>query len=570
MAKSLAAVIGKLADGIVTPFNISINYGWVANGAAVYGAKMMSLYDLSDFNDNVIGTDFGEAIYAYKGNDVVNAGGGDDVVDGGTGNDTLFGGSGNDNLRGGADQDYLDGGTGNDLLEGGMGNDRYVVDAGDVVVEAAGAGTDTVMTNMAQYNLGANVENLEFFVVAGSGPTQFVGIGNDLANRMTGVMGADQLYGGNGNDSLFGEGGSDSLFGGYGDDSMDGGLGADLMDGASGNDRYFVDNVGDQVIEPASGGFDRVSTVLTNYTLGSNVEALAYMGAYNFVGYGNALNNEVASGFGNDLLFGMDGADSLSGGSGNDTLDGGNGADMLRGGTGDDRYYEDGSDTIVELAGEGTDRVVISSAQYLLPANVEIASFTAHVDHKLTGNDIANTIYGRSGRDEVYAKGGNDVVWGHYGDDWLDGGEGDDLISGDWGNDMIWGGNGGDTLNGGDGDDVLGGGAGNDALNGGAGSDRFVVTAADLGYGEHILQFERGIDKIDLSALDGKAAMPGDQPLAFAFMGAFTGGGQGSVRYDFVDNGVMLKVDANGDGVGDLSILISGAQDYMLLQDFIL
>ena len=54
----------------------------------------------------------------------------------------------------------LDGGAGNDTMAGGAGNDTYVVDAaGDVVTEAASAGTDTVQSRIS-YTLGANVENL--------------------------------------------------------------------------------------------------------------------------------------------------------------------------------------------------------------------------------------------------------------------------------------------------------------------------------------------------------------------------------------------------------------------------
>ena len=38
--------------------------------------------------------------------------------------------------------------------------------------------------------------------------------------------------------------------GGY-DDTLDGGAGADTMSGGNGNDTYYVDNVGDVVIENA-------------------------------------------------------------------------------------------------------------------------------------------------------------------------------------------------------------------------------------------------------------------------------------------------------------------------------
>ena len=55
----------------------------------------------------------------------------------------------------------LDGGAGADTMIGGAGNDTYVVDnAGDVVIENAGEGTDTVQRVDHTYPLAANVENL--------------------------------------------------------------------------------------------------------------------------------------------------------------------------------------------------------------------------------------------------------------------------------------------------------------------------------------------------------------------------------------------------------------------------
>ena len=66
-------------------------------------------------------------------------------------------------ITGGIGNDTLNGGMGADTLIGGAGNDTYLVDnAGDVVTEAASAGTDTVKTTLGAYTLSANVENLTF------------------------------------------------------------------------------------------------------------------------------------------------------------------------------------------------------------------------------------------------------------------------------------------------------------------------------------------------------------------------------------------------------------------------
>lgn len=72
-----------------------------------------------------------------------------------------------------------------------------------------------------------------------------------------------------------------------------------------------------------------------------------------------------------------------------------------------------------------------------------------------------------------------------------------DVYSGSAGHDMIMGGGGNDRLNGGAGDDVIHAGTGADRLTGGAGADVFVFTAD--GRADRIEDFERGVDRIDLS-----------------------------------------------------------------------
>jgi Ca2+-binding RTX toxin-like protein len=87
----------------------------------------------------------------------------------------------------------------------GLGNDTYKVGAGDTVVEAPGAGTDTVYS-YGDHSLAANVENLTLNVSGAATLT-----GNELNNALRGNAGNDTLAGGLGNDTLTGGAGSDII-----------------------------------------------------------------------------------------------------------------------------------------------------------------------------------------------------------------------------------------------------------------------------------------------------------------------------------------------------------------------
>ena len=157
-------------------------------------------------------------------------------------------------ITGNGGANFLDGGLGIDTLAGGGGNDTYVVDeSADVVIEQAGAGTDSVLAS-ASYVLSDNIENLTL-----TGTAAISGTGNSLANTITGN---------DGDNILFGLEGDDILNGSAGNDLLDGGAGADDMAGGTGDDAYIVYEAGDLVTELEGEGTDTVHS------------GISYTGAY--------------------------------------------------------------------------------------------------------------------------------------------------------------------------------------------------------------------------------------------------------------------------------------------------
>jgi Ca2+-binding RTX toxin-like protein len=198
---------------------VSVN---LATGTASGFTSLTNIENVSGGNGND----------TLTGNDLAN------LLSGGAGNDTLSGGLGNDTLNGGGGNNRLDGGLGNDTMIGGAGDDTYVVDAaGDAVIEAANAGTDTVRSSVT-FTLANNFENLTL-----TGTGNINGTGNGVANIITGNDGINTLSGGAGNDTLSGGLGNDTLNGNGDDDILNGGAGNDTINGNAGND-VFVFGVG--------------------------------------------------------------------------------------------------------------------------------------------------------------------------------------------------------------------------------------------------------------------------------------------------------------------------------------
>jgi serralysin len=190
------------SDGSTLDFDNStgsyVNLSWTTSIAGTYYLQLSdyqhnntgaySLFIYSSGNDNLVGTNYSEYIFA---------GDGDDKLNGGLGNDSLVGGNGNDTY--------------------------YVNSAGDIVTETATGGTADVIFSSVSYVNQIGVERLYLTGTAnisawGVNGQNDVLVGNAANNVLTGLSGNDTLNGAAGNDFLAGGLGMDTLVGGLGSD----------------------------------------------------------------------------------------------------------------------------------------------------------------------------------------------------------------------------------------------------------------------------------------------------------------------------------------------------------------
>ena len=405
----------------------------VLTGKAVNGSG-------NALNNAILGNALANALSGGDGNDTINGGGGADSMFGGANNDVFvidnagdevneFTSQGTDTIQwmrnvgldlnkfahienavllgsasvsltgtatanglgGNAGANLIDGGGGEDTLAGGGGNDTYIVDGADYVFESAGGGTDHVISSASFSLSGQAIENLTLTGAA------IEGFGNGLANI---IVGNDM------NNVIAGEGGADKMTGGKGDD------------------KYYVDSLGDKVIELNNEGLDTIVSMIS-FTLPVTVEILRLDGTADINATGSAS------------------ADELYGNSGKNKLDGKAGPDIMDGGDGTDTYYVDHVGDVISDSGVGDTDHVIASADHTLGFGIEDLTLTGKAQTG-SGNELSNTIIGTSGAnalsgnvgfDLLYGMAGNDTLTGGADGDWLNGGTGADFMDGGKGQD---------------------------------------------------------------------------------------------------------------------------------------
>ena len=504
-----------------TPIVIDLNDHVHVEGVTIAGTGLF----------NIIGTDNGNTMTGNASINTITGGAGNDVIDGGAGADHMVGGDGDDtyfvdnagdvivdtagtdevrasisytlgaglenltllgtaaiNATGNAEDNFimgnagnntLDGGEGEDMMAGGKGNDTYIIDNFyDIVWELAGEGIDTIRTHM-DYMLQAHFENLEF-----TGTDNVAGLGNELANTITGNSGNNVLDGGDG---------VDVLIGGLGDDTYH----VDLL--TSGTKAVVLQ---DKIVEAKDAGIDTlyVRGVILGLTQAATVTLAANLENLDITGTGPALLN----------LLGNADANTMVGNEANNTIDGGKGADEMHGGLGDDVYiFDDIGDRAVEYAVQGNDLIRINYANASKTAaividmndhaNVEAVTIAGTGLFNIVGTDNGNTMTGNASVNTITGGAGNDVIDGGAGADRMEGGDGDDTYFVDNVGDVIVDTSGTDevrasvsytlaaglenlTLTGTGAinatgnafDNTIIGNAGNNTLDGGAGADRLI------------------------------------------------------------------------------------------------
>jgi Ca2+-binding RTX toxin-like protein len=471
----------------------------------------------NQLNNNLIGNVGSNLIDGMGGDDVIYGLAGSDIIDGGTGNDCLVGGDGVDlfvlstapaaetnfdvisDYKSGEDFIGFDVSVytaliGRDFYNfnwfdnvfGGL--DRYSAHYNSVLLTSnntlyydadGGKGGDPIPIATLPEGLVAD-DVLLFLSNSQFSNASYVMTNSDINLQLEGEGNIDAtgnsqnniLIGNHGNNDLTGLAGNDVLAGFNGNDILDGGLGADSMRGGLGDDIYYVDNVGDEVLED----FFRNDGIVfyenddnnhvfssVSYTIDFGVADLTLTGTDNINGYGHWSK-----------------ANTIIGNDGNNIIDGGllryeeffnldyafrGGEDTLIGGKGDDTYYVYGYQSVIEYANEGIDTMIYANEstvlqpEWIIDPNSEIENFSllndkvavhnivaTNKDNKVTGNNVANLLAGQGGDDLIYGLGGNDRVGGGLGSDILIGGAGDDYLIGNEGKDTLTGDSGNDTF----------------------------------------------------------------------------------------------------------------------------
>lgn len=533
----VAGDFGDLADGGSGIDHITLSYsGFSVPGTAFFVTLTSSFFVLGGGAQGINVQNVERiTITTSDGDDFLQGGGYDDVLNALDGFDTLIGRGGNDDLYAG---------TGDYSVDGGAGVDYLSVDLRAETVGFALTLTNSGKANVAGVGTADGIERLG--AVGGTGHDTLTG--NALADYLDGWDGSDFITGNGGDDTLNGYSGADSILGGNGNDRIESGNESDTVYGGAGHDLIREAPVSlsgnDQLWGEA--GNDRIESGLgDDLVYGGDGNDFIELDGGSDRGYGGGGDDFIR-----DDLYPPYGDDLLSGGAGNDTLLANSigGIDTVLGGTGDDSIV--GGEDVD--GGIGTDLFNTSGSNLenrVIVAGVTGGTFTMRHDGVvgITALNIERFfILGGQKGDTLSGFVGDDTIYGNAGLTFLN-----PLPALD--TDVLDGGAGNDLLVGRDGVDLLTGGFGEDVFRFEKLTDSGAVTAK----ADRILDFERNLDTIDVTAIDADTSTPGVNE-AFIRVSAFSGTAGEAVLNVISAGRRLLQLDSTGDGVADMVIDIRG------------
>jgi Ca2+-binding RTX toxin-like protein len=302
-------------------------------------------------------------------------------------NDTLTGSAGNNDIQGRDGNDTISGGDGSDTLTGGGGDDTLDGGAQRLLPNPSDTANVSNEFDFAIYSDATGGVTVTLGADGQSGSATGAGVGTDVLRNIEFVIGSrfdDQITGSNR-------------------------IGVEIFRGGAGNDTIR----GGDTMAGVDQGFNYV-----DYRDAASAVAV------------NLLNGSASGGDGNDVFFGIQGAqgsfhaDTLLGDGSDNIFDGRTGNDSIDGGAGQDWVlYGNATGAVNVNLGAGTASGADGNDTLVSIENVRGSAF----DDTLTGSAQGNDFQAREGNDTGMGLEGNDTIHGGAGNDTIDGGDGQDL-----------------------------------------------------------------------------------------------------------------------------------------------
>jgi predicted extracellular nuclease len=340
--------------------------------------------------------------------------------------------------------------------------------------------------------------------------------------------------------------------------------GAKLTLNSDGTYSYDPNGQFNALTDPASGAVNNSATDTFTYTLtGGNTVTVTMtvtgVESTDDVYYGNGADNTITGTDGNNVfIVNQGGNDTIIAKGGNDYIYHGDtltAADSNNGGAGTDVIGLIGNYELTLGVNSlvGIERLAMYSGSLIGGPHVNYSITT--VDANVAAGERLSVMGNTLLSDEKLVFNGSAETDGSF---FILAGAADDILVGGEQKDDIFGAGGADQLFGRGGNDYLVGGMGADMLRGGNGADVFHYdnvaesTSASM---DHIVDFQRTLDHIDLSAIDANTNTAQDDAFTFIGAGAFSGtAGELHVITDVVNGGYFVEGDVDGDGNADIVI----------------